>query len=414
MKLLRKTTSLYLGATAVILCMAGIALFFILQEIVQDEMDEQLELQAELLAEQVRTGDVPSLPMATITELSTDVPPATITGDTLLYDRVQKKKEDYRYLSTIRTITGKKYRLTVVTAHIGWDQYYLIIFTVFLAAVLSLTMAGTAINFVSSRRIWRPFFHNLKALKEYSVTSSEPMDLMDSDIDEFRELKRSLDQLTQRGRREYMALREFTENASHELQTPLAIIRSKIDRLSQYPVSEEMAEIISQARADVSRLSRINRNLLLLARLDNRAFEFTDALDIADITHDHLQRMQDLFAVRDIPVTMESSPLTVKGNRYLFDVLMTNILSNAWKYTNDGGDVAIAITGSALTMSNSGAPLDLPEHELFDRFRKGTMHHGSTGLGLAIAREICEVHGWTIRYDYIHGRHHFSIDLHPD
>lgn len=414
MKLLRKTTSLYLGATAVILCMAGIALFFILQEIVQDEMDEQLELQAELLAEQVRTGDVPSLPMATITELSTDVPPATITGDTLLYDRVQKKKEDYRYLSTIRTITGKKYRLTVVTAHIGWDQYYLIIFTVFLAAVLSLTMAGTAINFVSSRRIWRPFFHNLKALKEYSVTSSEPMDLMDSDIDEFRELKRSLDQLTQRGRREYMALREFTENASHELQTPLAIIRSKIDRLSQYPVSEEMAEIISQARADVSRLSRINRNLLLLARLDNRAFEFTDALDIADITHDHLQRMHDLFAVRDIPVTMESSPLTVKGNRYLFDVLMTNMLSNAWKYTNDGGDVAIAITGSALTMSNSGAPLDLPEHELFDRFRKGTMHHGSTGLGLAIAREICEVHGWTIRYDYIHGRHHFSIDLHPD
>jgi len=122
MKLLRKTTSLYLGATAVILCMAGIALFFILQEIVQDEMDEQLELQAELLAEQVRTGDVPSLPMATITELSTDVPPATITGDTLLYDRVQKKKEDYRYLSTIRTITGRKYRLTVVTAHIGWDQ----------------------------------------------------------------------------------------------------------------------------------------------------------------------------------------------------------------------------------------------------------------------------------------------------
>lgn len=414
MKLLRKTTSLYLGATAVILFMAGIALFFILQEIVQDEMDEQLELQAELLAEQVRTGDVPSLPMATVTELSTDIPSATITGDTLLYDRVQKKKEDYRYLSTIRTITGRTYRLTVVTAHIGWDQYYLIIFTVFLAAVLSLTMAGTAINFFSSRRIWRPFFHNLKALKEYSVTSSEPMDLMDSDIDEFRELKRSLDQLTQRGRREYRALREFTENASHELQTPLAIIRSKIDRLSQYPVSEEMAEIISQARADVSRLSRINRNLLLLAKLDNRAFEFTDALDIADIIHDHLQRMQDLFAARDIPVTVESSPLTAKGNRYLFDVLMTNMLSNARKYTNDGGDVAIAITGSILTMSNSGAPLDLPEHELFDRFRKGPMHHGSTGLGLAIAREICEVHGWTIRYDYMHGRHHFSIDLHPD
>lgn len=414
MKLLHKTTSLYLGATAVILFMAGIVLFFILQEIVQDEMDEQLELQVELLAEQVRTGDVPSLPMAAVTELNTDTRSATVTGDTLLYDRVQKKKEDYRYLSTIRTIAGRKYRLTVVTAHIGWDQYYLIIFTVFLAAALSLTMAGAAINFLSSRRIWLPFFHNLKALKEYSVTSSEPPALMDSDIDEFRELKRSLDQLTQRGRREYMALREFTENASHELQTPLAIIRSKIDRLSQYPVSEEMAEIISQARADVSRLSRINRNLLLLAKLDNRVFEFTDALDVDVIIGDHLQQMQDLIAARDIPVTMESTPLTVTGNRYLFDVLMTNMLSNARKYTNDGGDVTIAITGSTLTMSNSGPPLDLPERELFDRFRKGPAHHGSTGLGLAIVREICEVHGWTIRYHYTHGRHHFIIDLRPN
>jgi len=413
MKLLHKTTSLYLGATVVILLVASAVLFFVLQEIVQDEMDEHLELQAELLAEQVRTGEASSLPMMTVTALDRYAPSATMTGDTLLYDRIQKKNEDYRYLSTVRTIKGRNYRLTVATAHIGWDHYYIVIVAVFLATAVLLAIAGAMINFFSSRRIWLPFFHNLKVLKEYSVASSEPLLLMDSDIHEFHELKRSLDQLMQRGRKDYVALREFTENASHEIQTPLAIIRSKLDRLSQYPMTEEMANHISQARADVSRLSRINKNLLLLAKLDNGAFDVSDAIDVGTIVDDHLQRMHDLFAARSITVKLESVPLPATGNRYLFDILVTNMLSNAQKYTNEGGDVLIRIAEPTLTMSNSGPPLDIPERNLFDRFRKGHADQTSTGLGLAIAREICMAHGWTIRYDYTGARHHFIVDIHP-
>lgn len=412
MKLLHKTTSLYLGATVVILLVASIVLFLVLQEIVQDEMDEHLELQAELLAEQVRTGEASSLPMMTVAAIDRNAPSMTMTGDTLLYDRIQKKNEDYRYLTTVRTIKDRKYRLTVATAHIGWDHYYIVIVAVFLATALLLAITGAVINFLSSRRLWLPFFRNLKTLQEYSVASSEPVSLMDSDIHEFHELKLSLDQLMQRSRKDYVALREFTENASHEIQTPLTIIRSKLDRLSQFPMTAEMADHISQARADVSRLSRINRNLLLLAKLDNGTFGITDTLDIGAIVNDHLQRLHDLFTARSIVVGLDSVPLVATGNRYLFDILVTNMLSNAQKHTDEGGNVLIRIADSTLTMSNSGPPLDISERTMFGRFGKGH-DQDSTGLGLAIVQEICLAHGWGIRYEYVRKRHIFIIDIRP-
>jgi len=410
-KLLYKTTQNFLLAMAVILSIAGIALYLLLRQEVTAEIKEQLELQADLVADQVAQGKTVNFPLTTVSEVSADFLPDKRLGDTLIYDRLQRENEGYYYLTLVKKVNLRNYQITVMTSYIGWERYYKTIFISFLGVALWMAFFGVLINYYSNRKIWKPFFLNLENLKQFSVRSAQPLQWHDSTITEFKELQYSLKDLTERSRREYLALREFTENASHEIQTPLGIIQSKLDRMSQLEVSEEMARYIVQAKSGVERLSKMNRNLLLLAKLDNQVYLEKQLIRVDELLGQHLEQMEELFSVRNMTLSTNLCPVTVKSDRYLCDILLSNLLSNALRYSPSLGEIVIFISEQQLIISNPGSALDFPPEHLFDRFTKSANHTQGTGLGLAIVHQICLLNGWTIAHSYRMGVHYFSIDF---
>ena len=411
MKLLYKTTLNFFPAMTFILAVAGLSLYLLLRQEVTDEINEQLELQVELIEEELAAGRSINFPLASVSEMPLSSAVSKRLGDTLIYDRLQDKKEGYYYLTITKKINQRNYHIMVMTSYIGWERYYKTIFISFLAVAFGITLMGVLLNYYSNHNLWKPFFLNLENLKQFSVSSSQPLQWHDSSVTEFKELQQSLKELTERSRREYLALREFTENASHEIQTPLGIIQSKLDRMSQLEVSEEMARYIVQAKSGVERLTKMNKNLLLLAKLDNKAFVEKQPIELKELLRKHLEQMDDLFIARKITLVIDMTSLTVFANQYLCEVLLSNLLSNALRYSFSPSEVSIVLTSHQLIITNPGELLDFPEQGLFDRFTKGWSHTQGTGLGLAIVRQICVLNGWTISYSYQKGCHSFKVSF---
>lgn len=412
MKLLHKTTREYLFASVSILIVTGIALFAILQKAVGDEMNEQLELQADEIFENAKRGDLINAPLIKITKVPASSVTGQIFGDSMLYDRIQHELEEYHFLKEIKKIGPDYYQATVLTSHIGWDKYYLTIFYIFLLMAILLTGSGVMINYFSNRKIWTPFFANLKRVQNFSVSNNQELKLSDSSIAEFKELNLTLIDLTARSRKEYLALREFTENASHEIQTPLSIIQSKLDALSQLDLNKQMADYIVQAKSGVDRLAKMNRSLLLLAKLDNDIFKDKETLSLDQLLTAQIRNMEDLFASKKITIRETIYPIQVISDKYLAETLLYNLLANAWRYTPADGKVHVSLENARLLVENTGPAPDFDTEHIFQRFTKSNKHVQATGLGLAIVKEICQVNQWEVAYHYRQPTHILEVRFH--
>lgn len=219
-----------------------------------------------------------------------------------------------------------------------------------------------------------------------------------------------LENLIAEARKEYRLLRTFADNASHEIQTPLAIIFSKLDRLSQHPsLDANMAEAIQDARDATIRLSKLNRHLLLLTKLDNRQFPLDENISLPEIIRHQISQMEELFQARDLAIKKElTSSLNLKGNRFLTETLITNLLSNALRYATSHTTVNLHLNEVKLEIINKGDEFPFEKEKLFTRFQKGDTSTG-IGLGLAIVHEICALSGWKVEYEYQEGRHIFMV-----
>lgn len=411
MKLLYKTTRDYLIASVSILFFTGVTLFLILQKAVGDEMNEQLELQADEIFANARKGNFMNAPLMRITKVPTSTRTGIIFGDSMLYDRIQHEREEYHYIRETQRIGPDHYQAIVMTSHIGWDQYYLTILYIFLLTAFLLTGSGVLINYFSNKKIWTPFFTNLKNVQGFSVSGSTELKLHESSIDEFKELNFTLEDLTRRSRKEYLALREFTENASHEIQTPLSIIQSKLDRMSQLEISAQMAAYIVEAKSGVDRLAKMNKNLLLLAKLDNNIFVAKQEIQLHEILASQISIMEDLFHSKTIVLTEHIHATAALSDKYLAETLIYNLLSNALRYTPPEGEVSVILQNEMLSIANTGPEPDFPTDQIFERFIKSQQHVTSTGLGLAISREICQMNQWELTYEFKENRHFFLVKL---
>lgn len=411
MKLLYKTTRDYLIASFSILVVTGLVLFLILRKEISDEMNEQLELQVDELFSDAQKGKFVSTPFLKIYPAPEGAVTGQVFGDSIVYDHIQKMMEEYHFLIETQQIGEKRYQALAMTSHIGWDRYYLTIFYIFVLTALLLTVSGVLINYLSNKKIWAPFFDNLHNVQRFSVSSSSQLNLTQSSIDEFKALNQTLLDLTERSRKEYLALREFTENASHEIQTPLSIIQSKLDRISQLEVSEDMANYISQAMSGVDRLAKMNKSLLLLAKLDNKVFTDFKEIQIDQMIAAQVMNIEELFWSRQINVIKELEPTKVKAEAYLTETLISNLLTNTLRYTPRNGQVRILLQNKKLTISNTGPKPDVSREVIFERFKKGQANTTSTGLGLAIAQEICLLHQWQISFRHENEVNSFMVDL---
>ena len=276
---------------------------------------------------------------------------------------------------------------------------YLLIFVVIALSLL------IAIRF-SLRNLWHPFENTLKSMEQFKVSDRTIPVLENGDIKEFSRLNHTLTRLMQRNSETYRQQKEFTENASHELQTPLAVMRSRLDLLLQRNLDKETLEAINELYNTNRRMERLNRDLLLLAKIDNNQFSANEKVNLVSVIENISCNMTPMGY--KVTTHFTESKYEVDANPVLIESLISNLVVNA---VRNSGQVDISLTESKLIVSNpsqNGEPL---EHDrLFRRFASanGTKGHG---LGLAIAKAICDFHNWNIKYDFTDGHHQFSVEM---
>lgn len=260
--------------------------------------------------------------------------------------------------------------------------------------------------------IFRPIHLLLKWLD--SVALGQPAPYLDKDvrIREFRMLNRAAIEMHERVEQTYQEQKQFIENASHELQTPLAIIRGKLELLTeQENLNEEDMKIVDNMYGCVTRAVNLNKSLLLLSRIQNEQYTETTLVDMNAYTKEIMMFLPDLYEEKQLHYTLnEQGECHVEMNKDLAQVLLNNLIKNAFVHTPDQGHIEINIQPTSVEVINDGTePLD--ESEMYKRFYKGnTRHKGSTGLGLPIVKSICGLYGFELQYSY-DGKHHFLLKV---
>ncbi|HWA33068.1 MAG TPA: HAMP domain-containing sensor histidine kinase, partial [Cyclobacteriaceae bacterium] len=248
----------------------------------------------------------------------------------------------------------------------------------------------------------------LSHLKSFQLDKSKSIEITPTGINEFDDLNRTVSHLTERSTKVYLQQKEFIENASHELQTPLAIFQIKLDTLMQHAgLSEKEATTIMELEESVQRMTRLNKNLLLLSKIENEQFTDREPVPLAELIQ---SLMANLQAITDgLAIDLDLQPFTVNANRTLTEIMLTNLFHNAIRYTPPGGQISVRLAGNVLTVSNHGDALAISPEKIFERFQKGSGSSNGTGLGLAIVRKICDTCAYGLTYKYEKGAHIFSV-----
>ena len=273
-----------------------------------------------------------------------------------------------------------------------------------------LLLAVILLNVWVFRRNMYPLYRLLAWLDAYRLGRSNAPLENNTRIYEFRKLNEAVTLSAERSEKLYEQQKLFIGNASHEMQTPLAICRNRLEMLMEEGnLSEKQLEELIKTHETLERLTRLNRSLLLLCKIENRQFS-----DVKDICYNHLleQYLEDykeVYAYRGVSVeVITEGEFTVMMSESLASVLLTNLLKNAFVHVTEGGVIRILFTAESMVVANSGEqPLD--GERIFERFYQGHKKEGSTGLGLALAESVCKSSGLDIRYEFTEGMHRFTV-----
>lgn len=425
--LLTKTTKPFLIYVLIVLMISIPVYYFVVDTIWKSELDEHNQIIVEKTAYEFNQLQLSEEALDKSLELWNHIQPETnierisprqVKRDSVYtYERhlpfiSEQKKERYRCLEKVIYIHGKPYLFTIQTNIEESHETIAVIAMITIFFFVMIVIGLLYLNRKLSSSIWKPFRSTLDQLKTFNLNSQNTIKFPVSDTAEFEELNQSLYRLIERNVSTYKTQKEFTENASHELQTPLAIIKNKLDLLLQdQNLTEKQYSIAEDMNRALTRSSRINKNLLLLAKIENNQFDSSEIISFDHLLHQSIDILGEHFEQKNISVTEQiSNGVQVSGNNILAEILINNLIINTIRHTAVGGSISIQLTNSVFEISNSGAE-KLNTDLLFKRFSKLSTDNSGSGLGLSIIQEICRFHHWTISYRFENQQHIFSIKL---
>ncbi len=418
MRLLAKYNRINIPVTIAVVLISSIAYYFILHFILIHQLNHDLEIEEQEIRDYVGVKD--SLPEAStyrdqqisFDTLLSKVPPRAFSTEKI-YDEDEKEREVYRQLAFPITINGRVYQAIVRKSQQSSDYLLKLIAAITLVAIVFLLLVLFLVNHFILGKLWKPFNSTLEQLKKFNISSKNKLQLNSTGINEFEELNKTAMLMTEKVSSDYESLKSFTENASHEIQTPLAIIKMKLELLMQ---SENMNAIqvdsISALAEATDRLSRLNQSLLLLTKIDNNQFIENEKVNISDILFSFITKFEELAISKSIGVKTNISPnVNLVMNKALAEAMISNIITNTIKHNYRNGYIEISLNDTTLSVSNTGKEPTINTNELFERFKKDSSSTDSLGLGLAIVKRICETYGFVITYNYVEPMHTIKLVL---
>jgi signal transduction histidine kinase len=414
MKLFTQYSRVNIVASILALLVGSIGYYFTMRYVLIDQLDDTIRVEEAEILNNIRTSGVLPPPTDYHDQQISYEPATTPVKRHFIHTHKiihHHRDEPYRELIFSATAGGQLYTVTVGVSEEASEDMLALIMTITAGMILLLLGTLFLANRLLLRRLWQPFYETLSGMRQFNLSSRQPLPVRETMIDEFRNLDEVARQMTGQILKDYEMLKGFTDNASHEMQTPLAIINSRLDLLIQdHDLAETHHRPIQAMYDAIGRLRQLNQSLLLLTKIENHQFTRSDSIDMAPLIEEKLAQLEDPLRDRRLVVQKDLDRLRLPINSYLADILLNNLLLNAIRHNQDGGELSIRLRESSLRITNSGPALSFDSATIFDRFVKGA-HSGGTGLGLAIVRQICDNYHFPLSYRYIDQRHTIDIQF---
>lgn len=419
MKLINKLTIWYLTITTLVLLVSGFIVFYSVQSEIETEVTRRLKRDINDAAELLKNGipidsikgkqtevkllayDAPTIPLQIVDSMGLFSLPSRAVDRKFSVASSYKIQGKHYYISAYNFIAEPDEILEGILASLGLTLAFLLVFV-------------TIASWQMSKQILSNFNHTLKIIQGFNLKQKHHIKLADTRTHEFKELNKFLEKMTSKALDDYRSLKEFSENASHELQTPLAIIRGKLELLLDTNIDERQASLIEGIQDATQRLSSVNQSLILLTRLENQEYHINHKINFSEVVENALASFNELIEMKSLVLTKEIQPaVMINLNAVLADILFTNLLSNAIRHNHPNGSIAVTLSSSGLVVKNTGTPPQIHTTELFKRFKKDKQSAESTGLGLAIVKQICELSGFSVNYQFFEAHHVLEIVFLP-
>ncbi|CAN5479845.1 N/A [soil metagenome] len=413
MKLLATYSRINLVVTIVIFLVSGIAYYLLLSFILVMQIDDDLKIEEEEITTYVIKHDrLPEI-MSVNDQLISFLPESgTFNKRYFSTENIvtNKEKEDYRQLAFGITAAGQHYKVSVSKSLEDTDALIHSILLITFLTILAILIASFIINRLVLKRIWQPFYNTLELVKSFKLGETEKFQLPENKVEEFGLMNNTIVKLIKQAQLDYLSLKTFSENASHEIQTPLAVIRSKLDILVQDDdLTEQQSKSLLGVYAAVEKLTRLNHSLLLLTKIENNQFAEKRSINIKQQLEEKLAEFHELWQSQQIMVHCNFGEKKILMNEELLEILLNNLLSNATKYNHENGNIGIDLTSDKLVVSNTSDQPPLDQQQIFKRFYKVSNDQHQNGLGLSIIRQICDDTGFTVNYSFKNASHFFTI-----
>jgi signal transduction histidine kinase len=334
-------------------------------------------------------------------------------SDTIVMHAQLQRLEPHLKLTAIKNVNGKSYYVSIYGVIIESDDIMDAVTESLLKIYLILLAVIVPVGLIASNLLLRPFKRTLLAIQNFSLKDSDQLHFPKSSVPEFRKLNDFLNEMSDKARHDYKVLKEFSENASHELQTPIAIMQSKIEvLLDNSDLNEEQTGQISQLQNSLKRLSKLSNSLSLLTKIENLEFDNLLPVSLTHITDNLLSEFSELIELKSIRLEKSIEPnIQILADQVLIELMITNLINNAIRHNTEDGFIKVTLTLSYLKIENSGKQLAIDPAELFERFKKSNQSESSLGLGLAIVKRICELYNFEVSYSQVNQNHALRIDF---
>ena len=319
--------------------------------------------------------------------------------DTLLYNENSGAFLPYRQLYFTIEYKNRLHLVNVnqQTFEFG-DLLYVLIGSI-LALFLLFFVFTYLVDFYLKKKVWSPFNDTLEKLDDYDLEIGRNLSLTNSGIKEFDKLNEVVNKMVGKINSDYENTKNFSEDISHEMQTPLAIIKSRIDIIcQQHTLDKDSIVSLSVISNAVSRLSNLNKSLLLLTKIRNDQFQDIVKVNVKQVITDFLENIEELIEAKAITVDIACDDLFIDMDLTLSDILISNLLVNAIRHNTNEGFVKIQLSDDKLIIENSCLPQENKEN-LFDRM-VSNKSKDSIGLGLNLVKSICDKNGFGVSYSF--------------
>ena len=416
-KLLQKTLNYYFIYAVFILITVGPAFYIASNILYEDDANEDLYA----IKKQFDKFTKDDLTVKDITlwnKFNRDVNLEKFNGiqkdslfDHSYYDALTKENEPFRVLNAPVKIEGKWFTFSAKINMVEKENLIGNIVILFISLLLLLIIGFFIITKIISKKLWQPFYAALDKMEQFEIDKSTSVKLIKSTTEEFNRLNNAIDSLIHKNSSIYQSQREFIENAAHELQTPIAIFKGKLENILQRKdLNSEQFKLIDDLNNTTTRLVRLNKNLLVLSKIDSNSYNEIEKINLNKIINNQLTFFSEQALSKKISITTElSDEVVVNSNHFLAEMLISNLFLNTINHNVLNGQISVKLTNDRIVFSNTGTLLPLQTEKMFERFSKSNPTSQGNGLGLSIIKKIVDTNHWTINYHFINRMHTFEI-----